>query len=322
MFAAVMSSRTHFSLIGALALALAALSCSQQSAPSNPPVPASTNSAPHAATGTNPTIYQVKGVIKELFPERKKVLIDHEDIPGYMEAMTMMLDVREDKELQGLQAGDSITFRMLVTEDDGWIDQLKKVDGPRTPLPSKPSGFRPVREVEPLAVGDKIPDYTFTNTLGRIVRLSDFKGQALGFTFIFTRCPFPTFCPRLSSNFEAAQEKLKAMSGGPTNWHLLSITIDPDYDTPERLKEYSAKYKVDLQHWNHVTAPLIDITAIGEQFGLQFWRANPAEPINHNVRTVVIDANGVVQWTTPETDFKVDSFVEQMVKAARVPMAK
>lgn len=317
-----MSSRTPFSLIGALVLALAALSCSQQSAPPDTSAPATTNTTLRAATGTNPTIYQVKGVIKELFPERRKVLIDHEDIPGYMEAMTMMLDVREDQELKGLQAGDAITFRMLVTEDDGWIDQLKKIDGPRTPLPSKPGGFRPVREVEPLAIGDKIPDYTFTNTLGRVVRLSDFKGQALGFTFIFTRCPFPTFCPRLSSHFQAAQQKLKGMSGGPTNWHLLSITIDPDYDTPERLKEYSAKYQADLQHWNHVTAPLIEITAIGEQFGLQFWRANPAEPINHNVRTVVIDASGTVQWITPDNDFKVDAFVEQMVRAARVPLAK
>lgn len=313
-----MSARTHFSFAAVLLLSLAALSCRQESSPPSAP----TNATPQAATGTNPTIYQVKGVIKELHPERKKVLIDHEDIPGYMEAMTMMLDVREDRELKGLQAGDSITFRMLVTEDDGWIDQLKKIDGPRTPLPSQPSGFRPVREVEPLAVGDKIPDYTFTNTLGRAVRISDFKGRALAFTFIFTRCPFPTFCPRLSGNFEAAQEKLKAISGGPTNWHFLSITIDPDYDTVERLKEYSAKYKADPAHWSHVTAPLIDITAIGEQFGLQFWRANPSEPINHNVRTVVIDASGVVQWTTPENDFKIDAFVEQMVKAAKAPVAR
>jgi len=314
MLAAVMSARTCFSFAAVILLSLAALSCRRESVPASAP----TNAAPHqAAAGTNPTIYQVKGVIQELFPERKKVKIAHEDIPGYMEAMTMMLDVREAKELQGLQAGDSVTFRMLVTEDDGWIDQLKKIDGPRTPLPGPSGNFRPVRDVEPLAVGDKIPDYAFTNTAGRVARISDFQGRALGFTFIFTRCPFPTFCPRLSGNFEAAQERLKAMSGGPTNWHLLSITIDPDYDTPERLKEYSAKYKADPRHWDYVTAPLIDITAIGEQFGLQFWRANPSEPINHNVRTVVIDANGVVQWTTPENDFKVDSFVEQMVKAAK-----
>lgn len=298
-------------------LALAALSCRQEGSS-----PASTNATPHAVAGTNPQIYQVKGLIKELLPEKKKVKIAHEDIPGYMEAMTMMLDVRDAKELDGLQPGDSVTFRMLVTEDDGWIDQLKKVDGPRTPLPPEPSSFRRVRDVEPLAVGDKMADYTFTNTLGRAVRISDFKGKALAFTFIFTRCPFPTFCPRLSSNFETAQQQLKTINGAPTNWHMLSITIDPDYDTPERLKEYSTRYHADPQHWDYLTAPLIDITAIGEQFGLQFWRANPAEPINHNVRSVVVDANGIIQWITPDNDFKPGVLAEQMVKAARVKPAK
>jgi len=304
-------------LVVATLAVLTALSCRQEGSS-----PAPTNTTSHAVAGTNPQIYQVKGLIKELLPEKKKVKIAHEDIPGYMEAMTMMLDVRDARELGGLQPGDTVTFRMLVTEDDGWIDQLKKIDGPRTPLPPEPSSFRRVRDVEPLAVGDKMADYTFTNTLGRVVRISDFKGQALAFTFIFTRCPFPTFCPRLSSNFESAQQLLKAMSGGPTNWHMLSITIDPDYDTPERLKEYSTRYHADPQHWDYLTAPLIDITAIGEQFGLQFWRANPAEPINHNVRSVVVDANGIIQWITPDNDFKPDVLAEQMVKAARVKPAR
>ena len=292
-------------------VATSILSCSKnEQATSSPATP--------AAADTNLQIFQVKGVVKELFPEKKKALISHEDIPNYMEAMTMMLDVKDARELAGLQPGDSLTFRMLVTNDDGWIDQLKKIDGPRMPLPAGPSGFRRVREVEPLAVGDKMTDYTFTNTLGRVVRIGDFKGQALAFTFIFTRCPFPTFCPRLSSSMESVQQQLKAMSNGPTNWHLLSITIDPDYDTPERLKEYAGRYHAAPNRWDFVTAPLIDITAIGEQFGLQFWRANPSEPINHNVRTVVVDAAGHIQWITPDTDWTADALVEQMVKAARV----
>ncbi len=298
-------------------LAFTAVSCRQESGSTG-----STNSTPQSGTATNPRTFQVKGVIQELRPEKKKVLIAHEEITNYMEAMTMLLDVRDVKELQGLQPGDSVTFRMLVTEDDGWIDQLQKLDGPRTPLQTKPSSFRPVREVEPLAVGDKMPEYTFTNTLGRAVRISDFKGSALAFTFIFTRCPFPTFCPRLSSNFESAQQQLASMNGGPTNWHMLSITIDPDYDTPERLKEYSGRYKADPTRWDHVTGPLIDVTALGEQFGLQFWRANPTEPINHNVRTVVVNAAGHVHWVTPDNDFKPDVLVEQMVKAAHAKPEK
>jgi len=305
-----MMKRNLVTLLTAAIVPLTALSCRKNN--TNTPVP-----PPQTGAKTNPQIYQVKGVIKELFPERKKVKIAHEEITNYMEAMTMMLDVKEAKELAGLQAGDTVSFRMLVTDDDGWIDQLKKIDGPRTPLPPEPS-FRRVPQVEPLAVGDKLPDYTFTNSTGRAVRLGEFQGRALAITFIFTRCPFPTFCPRLSTGFSETAQKLKAMAGGPTNWHLLSITIDPEYDTPQRLEGYAQRYKADPNHWDHVTGTLNDITAISEQFGLQFWRANPNEPINHNVRTVVVDATGRIQWITPENDWKSDTLVEQMVRAARV----
>lgn len=292
-------------------VALMSLSCERNKT-------AAPGASPAAGKGTNPTIYQVKGVIREVYPEKKKVKITHEDIPGYMEAMTMMLDVRDGKELSGLIAGDNVAFRMLVTDDDGWIDQLKKLDGPRTPLPAEPPSFRRVREVTPLAVGDQLPEYIFTNTVGRVVRLSDYRGNALAITFIFTRCPFPTFCPRLSTSFSDAQTALKTQANGPTNWNLLSITIDPEYDTPARLQGYADRYKADPKRWEFATGDLTDITAIGEQFGLQFWRANPNEPINHNVRTVVVDTAGRIQWVTPENDWKAETLVEQMIKAAQV----
>jgi protein SCO1/2 len=295
-------------LLAALFLGVAAVSCRQNSVPEPP--------AAQTGAKTNLDIYQVKGVIKEVMREKKKVKIDHEEITNYMEAMTMVLDVRDAQELNGLQSGDYVSFRMLVTDDDGWIDQIRKVDGPRTPLPTEPTSFRRVREVQPLALGDQLPEYTFTNSQNQVVRFSDFKGRAVAFTFIFTRCPFPTFCPRLSTSFAETQAKLQALPNGPTNWNLLSITIEPEYDTPERLKAYGARYKADPAHWEFLTGDLIDITALGEQFGLQFWRANANEPINHNVRTVVVDAAGKVQWVTPENEWKPEGLAEQIVKAA------
>jgi protein SCO1 len=296
-------------LLTAVFLSGAAVSCRQNSVP--PPPSAQTDAK------TTPHIYQVKGVIKEVMPAKKKVKIEHEEITNYMEAMTMVFDVRDARELDRLQSGDYVSFRMLVTDDDGWIEQIKKIDGPRTPLPTEPTSFRRVREVQPLALGDKLPDYTFTNSQNRVVRFSDFKGRALAFTFIFTRCPFPTFCPRLSASFAETQAKLQALPNGPTNWNLISITIEPEYDTPERLQAYAGRYKADPRHWEFLTGDLIDITALGEQFGLQFWRANANEPINHNVRTVVVDAAGKVQWVTPENEWKPDGLVEQIIKAAQ-----
>ncbi|HEU0008907.1 MAG TPA: SCO family protein [Verrucomicrobiae bacterium] len=260
-------------------------------------------------------VYQAKGVVRKVMAETKSVTIAHENIPGYMEAMTMDFSVTNATELTGLRPGDVITFRVTVTADNGWIDQIRKT-GATNAIALPPEPFRRVRYVEPVAVGDPMPDYTFTNELGKIVHLSDFKGQAYALNFIFTRCPFPTFCPRQSKGFSEAQEKLKSTPGGPTNWHFLSITIDPAYDTPARLKGYAATYHADPARWTFLTGDLEDITAIGEQVGLQFWREKPDALPNHNVRTVVVDAAGRIQWVTVQNEWETDALVEQMIKAA------
>jgi protein SCO1 len=267
------------------------------------------------------TTYQVKGVIQEITPDRKQARIEHENIPGYMEAMTMMFDVKDPKELEGLQPNDQVAFRMVVTENDGWIDQVKKIG---TVIPTNtPPPFRVVREVEPLKVGDLLPEYKFTNELGKAVALSDFKGKAVAITFLFTRCPFPTFCPRMATNLKEAYKLLKEKSDAPKNWHLLAITIDPEFDTPAVLKTYAERYEYDPAKWSFLTGPHIDITAITEQFGLLYWRPDPNQPLNisHNLRTAVIDANGRVKKILPENKWEAPELVQELIKAARAAPA-
>jgi len=263
-------------------------------------------------------VFQVNGIVREVLPEGKQVKIEHEKIPNYMAAMTMTFDVRDAKELNGIAPGDKVSFRMIVQEKDGWIDQIKKtgVAAPPAPAPA-PDTFRPAREVDPLQVGDRMPEYHFTNQFGQTVSLTDFKGQALALTFIFTRCPYPTFCPRMSDNFSEAQKKLKATPNAPTNWHLLTISFDPGFDTPAVLKSYATRFNADPMHWTFATGELIDVTAITEQFGLLFWRPNPQDPagISHNLRTVVIDAEGRVQKVFTENVWKVDELVAEIIKA-------
>lgn len=296
-------SVTYF--IIALAVALSAISCERK--------PAGNTSSPQ--TNAVPKVYQVKGAVVEIKPNRKTAKIKHEEIPGYMAAMTMDLDVKDTNELTGLKAGDAISFRMLVTEDDGWIDQVKKLGtASPTELPSRQS-IRLARDVEPLNVGDVVPEYHFTNQLGQPISLSQFKGQAVAITFIFTTCPFPTFCPRMSQNFAEAQKKLKQMPDPPKNWQLLEISFDPEKDTPAVLKRYADRYDYDPAHWSFLTGDLIDITAICEQFGVQFWREGGT--INHNLRTVVIDSQGKVHKILPANDWKSDQLVEEIIKAAQ-----
>lgn len=297
-----------------LSLLLVVTSCEKKSPGTITSAPAATV----ASLNTNLQVFQVRGVIVSVNAPDKTVRIQHEEIPGYMDAMTMPFDVKDTNELVGLNPGDAVTFRMLVTETDGWIEQIKKLDGKAAAnaLPVS-APIRIVRDVEPLDVGDTLPEYHFTNQLGQAVSLSQFRGQALAFTFIFTRCPFPTFCPLMSNNLRDVQAALRADANAPTNWHLLTISFDPDYDTPERLKNYAAAYQADPARWEFLTGALIDITALSEQVGLQFWK-DPQAGINHNLRTVVVDARGRVQKIFIENKWTVEELAAEIIKAAAV----
>ncbi len=295
-----------------LSLLLVVTSCEKQSPGTTPAAPA----APPAISVTSTQMFQVKGVVESVKAEAKTIRIRHDAIPGYMDAMTMPFEVRDTNELAGVNAGDSVTFRMFVTETDGWIDQIQKlnVDANAASIPAN-APIRIVRDVEPLDVGDLLPDYRFTNQVGQAVSLSQFRGQALALTFIFTRCPFPTFCPLMSNNFQKAQDALLANPNAPTNWHLLTISFDPEFDTPGQLKAYAARQHADPARWDFLTGTLVDITALSEQVGLQFWR-DPAGGINHNLRTVVVDARGRVQKIFIENKWTVEELTDEIIKAA------
>jgi protein SCO1 len=267
-----------------------------------------------SSTSTNSMrTFEVKGVLQRIEEDGKTAVIKHEAIPNYMQAMTMPLTAKNTNELEGLKPGDELAFKMVVTEVDGWIENIRKTGATNAVGAPETRSFRRVREVEPLAEGDVMPNYTFTNELGKAVSLYDYKGSAIAFTFIFTRCPFPTFCPRMSGNFAEAAKRL-ASEPGVKNWKMFSISFDPEFDTPQVLKNYASRYERDPEKWSFVTGKMIDIDAITEQFGLGF--AFRQGTIDHNLRTVIVDAAGKVQKIYIGNEWKVDEFVEEMKKAA------
>jgi protein SCO1/2 len=281
--------------------------------------PATTNAPPPPVP--NAKSYLVRGVIKKIEPEKKSITIQHEDIPDLMEGMTMPFNVRDLKLLDGLQPGDTVWFRLWVAPNESWVDKLKKEQGatpqPEARVSEEREPIRVARDVEPLKLGDPMPNYHFTNELGQGADLNDFRGQALAFTFIFTRCPLPEFCPRMSRNFTEVCEKLKGLPNGPTNWHLLTITFDPTFDTPSVLKGYSQAFQNDPAHWNFVTGSMIDTDAITDQFELIIIKRGTEW--DHKVRTVVVDSNGKVQTIIYGNEWKPDALVQEIVKAAKVP---
>jgi protein SCO1 len=291
-------------------VAVPCLICSCQRTPDS-----AANTAETPPPSTNLHVFQVKGVVKAIRPNRKEIEIKHEAIPDYMPAMTMPFDVKDTNELTGLTPEQPISFRLSVTDTEGWVDNIKPL-GPRPDLPiDSTNAVAPIRVVEPLKVGDVLPEYRLTNQLGQVITTSQFKGQALAITFLFTRCPFPTFCPRLANDFEETQQKLLQLQSGPTNWHLLTISFDPEFDGPAVLKAYAEAHHYDPAHSTFATGDLGDVTALGDLFGLAFWHDSSGS-ITHNMRTAVVNAEGRLQRVLEGKDWTSAELAAEMVKAA------
>lgn len=306
-------------LLAALTGLLGACRPSEQTtAPAGPAD--TTNAANDApAASTNVQTFLVRGVVKKVEAADRRVSIQHEEIPNFMPAMTMPFRVKDAAELDGVQPGDAIWFRLWVTADESWIDRVKKEESQaaaQAPAPER-EAVRVARDVPVLREGDLLPNYTLTNELGSAVQLNGFRGQVLAFTFFFSRCPLPEFCPRMAHNFQDVMRQLKEMPKGPTNWHLLSISFDPHFDTPEVLRGYAQAFQADSNRWNFVTGAMIDIDALTDHFELTVVKRG--NEWDHKLRTVVVDPHGRIQKIIFGNEWKPAEVVEAMTKAAQNP---
>ncbi|MFA6546592.1 MAG: SCO family protein, partial [Limisphaerales bacterium] len=224
-----------------LAFALAAVVlCGCGEPPQSSPSLATKPIAPAPATNSALRSFDTRGVIREL-PGGDKAVIRHEEIPGYMPKMTMELTVRNTNELLGLQVGEEITFTLFADADTHWIESLQRTKAASALVTTPPSPRQPakLRELQP---GDLMLDAELLTESGRSVKFSDYKGRALAFTFIFTRCPLPDFCPRMGNRFKEARELLFNRPNAPTNWQFLCISFDPENDLPPVLANYARNY--------------------------------------------------------------------------------
>lgn len=269
-----------------------------------------------------PREFIVRGLIKEIKPDGLVAIIDHEEIPDYMDKMVMPFRAKDPSEFAERRTNDQVTFRLSVTETESWVDRVTKTGEGPINLKAPRRDFRPVRDVLPLEIGDVIPNYPLTNELGRAVSLNDFRGKAVALTFIFTRCPLPDFCPRMTGNFHKAYDELTSDASSPDNWHLLTLSFDVDYDTPARLKGYSSVQGCDSKRWSFLTGALIEVDAITEQFGLGFARDDDGPFVfSHNLRTVVLDTQSRVQRIFIGNDWPAKELAAELRKAASIPTA-
>jgi protein SCO1 len=259
-------------------------------------------------------VFAATGIVREVRPGANIIVIRHGAISNYMAAMTMPFKVKLSTVLAGLDPGDEITFQLHVNSSESWVDHLGKTGKvspagvtTSTPQTSETPAMQPV---------NPLLDYRFTNELGQAVSVNDFRGQALAVTFFYTRCPLPDYCPRLSKNFAEASQKLASLPGAPTNWHFLSFSFEPDFDTPMMLKAYGESYHYDSAHWSFLTGSPEKIAELARGAGVTYKSDNGT--INHNFRTLIVDATGHLQMVFPTSGDLSDQIVAEIIKAAAV----
>ena len=203
--------------------------------------------------------YPLTGKVIAINKTEKTATINHDEIPGYMESMTMEFKVKNDSDLDKMKPGDRITGDLVVTDTSSWIEIMAITQGgaeltPTTVVPGEPKP------------GDEIPDFTLVNQDGKPIRLSQYKGKALALTFVYTRCPQPDQCTLMSTNFAAIEKELQQHTDVYAKTHLLSITFDPEYDTPKVMRSYGASHSgryadEAFKHWEFATGTAEQVKA-------------------------------------------------------------
>lgn len=296
----------HISL---LALGVVLIGCDPKPAPA-PATPAPSK----ASNSAGEKVFTVKGLIREIPEDRKSAVIRHEEIPGYMPKMTMQLTVKNPEELNGLAVGDEVRFELHANTETHWIEKITQT-GKQT---AEAAPVKPATKFQDLSlkVGDALPDFPLLTESGQNIKFSDYRGKAVAFTFIFTRCPLPDFCPRMNRQFAKARASLRSEQPAVTNWQFISISFDPEFDQPSVLANYARNYREgDADRWVFTAASENVLRQLAPLCDLTMNRENGT--ISHNLRTVVIDTEGKVFRQLDGNSWNDKQLAEAITEAAR-----
>lgn len=269
--------------------------------------------------------YPASGLILRVDRAHQSLELSCAAIPGYMDAMVMTLPVRDAKSLDGLQAGTAIDFTLRVDKATADAEDIRIHEYENTaqePMASRQlqilesaSGEKTKKPAE-LKAGDTIPDFALIDQDGRRVTLSQFAGKVAAITFIYTRCPLPNFCFRMSNNFGVLHRRFAGQMG--KELVLLSVTFDPEHDRPEVLKNYSRTWTTQKDGWYFLTGPMADVQEVCREFGMNFWQDEGL--MTHSLRTIVVNRDGRIAAILDGNEYsakQLGDFVEEVMKKPR-----
>ena len=246
-----------------------------------------TLAATSCSRSPEPRRYEVRGQILGIDPERQEVLVDHEDIEGFMPAMVMPYKVQDAGLLEGKEPGDLITATLAVEEVDAYLSTLTTTG--RAPILA-PSAGPVITDADMLKNGDAVPDYALVDQSRTPRPIGSLKGHRVALTFIYTRCPLAEFCPLMDKQFADVQQEIK-QSPELADVRLVSVTLDPEFDTPAVLDAHAQSLGADSGLWYFVTGDRDVVLAFAKRFGVTAEQGEP-DTLAHNLRTAVIDPQG------------------------------
>jgi len=257
--------------------------------------------------------YPLQGEVVGKNIATNEITVKHGDIPGFMMAMAMPYRVKDPAVVQEVQPGDKIAAQVIVGKgpSDYWLEDVRITDE------SARGQAKPAAALHMLMPGERVPDVALINQDGRTIHLSDFAGKALLVTFLYTRCPMPDFCPRLSSQFARIHDELKKIPGGYNKTHLLTVSFDPKHDTPAVLHKYGLSYldgdENGFSHWDFASTNPTDLRRLAQAFSLRYEEADNL--ISHTMSIVLIAPDGTVAkfWST---DWTWTELMQSMQQAA------
>ena len=257
-------------------------------------------------------VYKLRGRVVATNSATGEVTLNHEAIPGFMDAMTMPYKLKDTNILSELHPGDVITADVLVSQQS---DANVLLDHIVVVAQGKPD-YRPAVSFHVPAKGDLVPDFKLRNQDGRIIHLDQFRGKNVLITFIYTRCPLPNFCPLVTHNFAVVEKQLTADSALRGKTHLLSVSFDPEHDTPERLRAFGAQYigsdrKTAFANWDFAVPEKPVLTEMAKFFDLGI--TNEADQtITHTLSTTLIGPDGKVMQFYPGNEWTAEQVLADL----------
>ena len=258
--------------------------------------------------------YPLRGKVVEVDLASRKITIAHEDIQGFMPAMTMPFVVLEKDAalLQHVGPGDEVTASLVAPDSRYWLEDLVVVKK-GTPDPSATPGPR-AHEPHP---GDAMPDVALVDQDGKALRLADYRGKSVALTFVFTRCPLPDFCPLMMKKFAAAHATLAGDPGLAARTRLLTISFDTAHDTPDVLRAFGKPFQKTtppFTHWALATGKDEAIRTLGGALELDY--VEESRSFTHNLRTAVLDGEGKLRRLLRGNEWTPEELVVELRAAA------